>query len=90
MLITAKNHVPAKKGMVFNINVGFSDLKNSSAKDEEGKKYALFVGETVLVNEVSFHSLTEQVVTQILRIPARVFMSEKILAMFAKCGKSGK
>lgn len=34
------------KGMTFNINVGFGDLVN------DGKKYALFLGDTVLVNEV--------------------------------------
>lgn len=33
-------------GMTFNINVGFGDLVN------DGKKYALFLGDTVLVNEV--------------------------------------
>ena len=39
-------------GMVFNINVGFSDLPNSASQEPQGKKYALFVGDTVLVNEV--------------------------------------
>ncbi len=43
---------PAVLGMVFNLNVGFSGLKNSDAKDKEGKTYALFVGDTVVVNEV--------------------------------------
>lgn len=33
-------------GMTFNINVGFGDLVN------DGKKYALFLGDTILVNEV--------------------------------------
>lgn len=32
--------------MTFNINVGFGDLVN------DGKKYALFLGDTILVNEV--------------------------------------
>lgn len=40
-------------GMVFNINVGFSGLENSAGKDSQSKKYALFVGDTVCVNEVS-------------------------------------
>ena len=39
--------------MVFNINVGFSGLVNESADDNESKNYALFIGDTVLVNEVS-------------------------------------
>ena len=40
-------------GMVFNINVGFSELKNKEGKDEGSKNYALFIGDTVMVNEVS-------------------------------------
>lgn len=52
MLISSKVTVTAVKGMVFNINVGFADLQNPTAKDNEGKKYALFLGDTVLVNEV--------------------------------------
>lgn len=51
LLISAKTTAKAKKGMTFNINVGFGDLVN------EGKKYALFLGDTVLVNEGSPASL---------------------------------
>lgn len=43
--------------MVFNINVGFSELENNESKDSAGKKYALFIGDTVLVGEVSEHEL---------------------------------
>ncbi|XP_005102634.1 FACT complex subunit SPT16 [Aplysia californica] len=46
LLVAPKTKAPAKKGMVFNISVGFSDL---AAK--EGKKAALFLGDTVMVNE---------------------------------------
>jgi len=53
LLITSKVNAVALQGMVFNINVGFSDLLNSDSKESEGKKYALFLGDTVLVNEVS-------------------------------------
>lgn len=51
-------------GMVFNVNVGFSELENKDSKDSKGKKYALFIGDTVLVSEVSisftinWHSLS--------------------------------
>jgi len=38
-------------GMVFNISLGFVNLKNKSAKEEANKVYALFLGETVLVNQ---------------------------------------
>ena len=37
-------------GMTFNINVGFADLQ------DDKKKYALFLGDTVLVNEVTYHT----------------------------------
>ncbi|XP_064111889.1 FACT complex subunit spt16-like isoform X4 [Macrobrachium nipponense] len=53
LLIGPKTTVVAKKGQVFNVNLGFSDLSNSEAKDSEGKKYALFIGDTVVVNEDS-------------------------------------
>ncbi|XP_071785317.1 FACT complex subunit SPT16-like [Asterias amurensis] len=51
MLLNSKTECKAKKGMVFNVNVGFSNLENKDAKDNPGKKYALFIGDTVLVNE---------------------------------------
>lgn len=37
--------------MVFQVSIGFSDLSNSSSKSDETKKYALFIGDTVLVNK---------------------------------------
>ena len=40
--------------MVFNVNLGFSNLKNKSAKKDVDQTYALFLGETVMVNEVRF------------------------------------
>lgn len=57
LLITSKNNHVAKKGMVFNINAGFSGLVNESADDSESKNYALFIGDTVLVNEDSSATL---------------------------------
>jgi len=54
LLISNKSDIIAQKGMVFNINVGFSDLENPESKTSEGKKYALYLGDTVLVNEVKF------------------------------------
>lgn len=54
LLITSKCNVTAKKGMVFNICVGFSGLENKDAKDDPlAKIYALFIGDTVVVNEVT-------------------------------------
>ena len=38
--------------MVFQISIGFSDLTNPESKDDQSKKYALFIGDTVLVNKV--------------------------------------
>ena len=39
--------------MVFNINLGFSDLENSESSDDRYKKYALFISDTVIVGDVS-------------------------------------
>lgn len=52
LVIGPKTHVVAKKGMVFNLNVGVSNLPNPESTDKEGKTYALFIGDTVMVNEV--------------------------------------
>lgn len=40
--------------MVLSISLGFSDLVNKDAKKEEHKKYALFIGDTVQINEVRY------------------------------------
>ncbi|XP_031569470.1 FACT complex subunit SPT16-like [Actinia tenebrosa] len=53
LLISPKNTHIAKKGMVFNINAGFSGLVNKKADNDVNKNYALFIGDTVLVNENS-------------------------------------
>ena len=50
--------------MVFNVNAGFSGLVNENAEDSENKNYALFIGDTVLVNEVSFISILHVHVNQ--------------------------
>lgn len=52
LLIGPRTHAVLKKGMVFNVNVGLSGLTNPDASDKEGKTYALFIGDTVMVNEV--------------------------------------
>ncbi|VDI07180.1 Hypothetical predicted protein [Mytilus galloprovincialis] len=51
LLLSGKNNLRIKKGMTFNINVGFADLKDGD------KKYALFIGDTVMANEGSAASL---------------------------------
>nr|XP_054762654.1 FACT complex subunit SPT16-like [Lytechinus pictus] len=51
MVLNAKTEETVKKGMIFSINVGFSNLENSAGKDSASKKYALFIGDTVMVNE---------------------------------------
>ncbi|XP_071546474.1 FACT complex subunit spt16-like [Panulirus ornatus] len=51
LLIGPKTSAVAKKGQVFNANLGFSDLENPDATDQNGKKYALFIGDTLVVNE---------------------------------------
>lgn len=39
-------------GMVFSINIGFSGLQKKAEGDKPAEVYALFIGDTVLVNEV--------------------------------------
>lgn len=39
--------------MVFSVSLGLADLINKEGKKEEQKKYALFVGDTVQINEVT-------------------------------------
>lgn len=39
-------------GMVLSVSLGFADIMNSEGKKEEQKKYALFIGDTILINEV--------------------------------------
>uniref|UniRef100_H3A579 FACT complex subunit n=1 Tax=Latimeria chalumnae TaxID=7897 RepID=H3A579_LATCH len=51
LVLNNKNQYKLKKGMVFSVNLGFSDLDNKEGKKPEEKKYALFIGDTVLVNE---------------------------------------
>ncbi|CAG5011929.1 unnamed protein product [Parnassius apollo] len=60
IVIGPKTSVVAKKGMVFNINIGLANLTNSAATEKEGKTYALFIGDTVLVNEEQPASLLTQ------------------------------
>lgn len=51
LVITSKTMAVAKKGMMFIINVGFSDLENKGSNDNQSKTYAIFIGDTVIVNE---------------------------------------
>ncbi|XP_043248996.1 FACT complex subunit spt16 isoform X1 [Colletes gigas] len=51
LIIGPKTHAVVKKGMIFNVNVGLSNLTNSEATEKEGKIYALFIGDTVMANE---------------------------------------
>jgi nucleosome binding factor SPN SPT16 subunit len=38
--------------MTFQVSIGFSALENSNQENDQSKIYALFIGDTVLVNEV--------------------------------------
>ena len=51
MVIGPKTAFKARKNMTFVISAGFNDLVDSSASDSKGKNYALFVSDTVVVNE---------------------------------------
>lgn len=51
-------------GMVLSISLGFADLVNKDGKKEEQKKYALFIGDTVQINEVRCTSPSEEATKQ--------------------------
>ena len=51
-IISNKCTADIKAGMVFQVSIGFSGLTNPDAKESEGKTYALFIGDTILVNKV--------------------------------------
>lgn len=53
LVIGPKCSAIVQKGMIFNVNVGISNIENKDSSDKEGKSYALFIGDTVLVNEES-------------------------------------
>ena len=44
-------------GMIFCVSVGFSGLVKKGENSEKDKQYALFIGDTVLVNEVGLKVL---------------------------------
>ncbi|XP_061109430.1 FACT complex subunit SPT16 [Conger conger] len=51
LVLNSKNQYKLKKGMVLSISLGFSDLVNKEGKKEEQKKYALFIGDSIQINE---------------------------------------
>lgn len=51
LIIGPKCSAVVKRNMVFNVCVGVSGLNNKEASEKEGKVYALFLGDTVIVNE---------------------------------------
>ncbi|CAG9771670.1 unnamed protein product [Ceutorhynchus assimilis] len=51
LMIGPKTHAVLKKGMAFNLNLGLTNLTNKDATEKEAKVYALFIGDTVLIND---------------------------------------
>lgn len=51
IIIGPKCNAVLRKNMIFNVYVGLSGLTNKEASDREGKNYAVFIGDTVIVNE---------------------------------------
>ncbi|KAG7257163.1 hypothetical protein CRUP_006032 [Coryphaenoides rupestris] len=51
LVLNAKNQFKLKKGMVLSISLGLADLVNKDGKKEEQKKYALFIGDSIQINE---------------------------------------
>lgn len=51
LMIGPKCNAIVKKNMFFNVYVGLSGLSNKEANDKESKTYALFLGDSILVND---------------------------------------
>lgn len=51
LVIGPKCTAVLKKGMIFNLNMGLSGLTNKDATDKEGKILALYIGDTILIND---------------------------------------
>ena len=64
--------------MTFNISLGFAGLKNEKGKEETDKTYALFIGETVIANEVCFVIILIFYATIIAHIDTK-FRSEQLV-----------
>ena len=52
-----------KKGMVFNVSIGLNGLTNKDAEDSKGKNVALFIGDTVVVNDPKSEGLPTTLLT---------------------------
>lgn len=60
LIVGPKCNAVVKKNMVFNVCIGLSGLVNKDASDKEGKIYALFLADTVIVNETGPAALLTQ------------------------------
>ncbi|XP_059806782.1 FACT complex subunit SPT16 [Hypanus sabinus] len=68
LVINGKNQYRLKKGMVFSVNVGFSPMENQEGRTNEAKNYALFIGDTVQINEDGAASVITSVKKKIKNI----------------------
>lgn len=67
-------------GMTFQVSIGFSALENTDGKENQSKTYALFIGDTVLVNEVNsndFSSILNPIDVVIQNEPCTVYTTSK-------------
>lgn len=60
LIIGPKCNAVIRKNMVFNVYVGLSGLTNKEASEKEGKTYALFLGDSVIVNDLGPASVLTQ------------------------------
>ena len=52
LIIALKTAAMVRKGMVFCLTVGFQNLRNAEGKTEDEKTFAVWIGDTIVVNEV--------------------------------------
>lgn len=92
LMIAPKTTASVQKGQVYNLCVGLSGLTNKEASNKETKVYALYVGDTVLVNEVCVKYCTNILVLNIflkiknvLKCNALKIYFEYLITIFDLC-----
>ncbi|RLV63657.1 hypothetical protein DV515_00018050 [Chloebia gouldiae] len=74
--------------MVFSVNVGLSELPNRAAARPEDRTYALFLGDTVLVDELAPPHLLANVVSPCPHSPTANSIQPRPFAQPMGCGST--
>ncbi|CAJ0961366.1 unnamed protein product, partial [Mesorhabditis belari] len=70
--ISPKCDEKVREGMVFIVQISVGDLKNSGVKDEQAKKVAISIGDTILVSPTGPVNLTEKARSKLKSMVIRI------------------